>query len=149
MRVWLALTTLVRVHVVPNGIFHADAPPLARASAANKVIGFLGDMSYGPNISVALLLAERIFPRIRSRLGDATLLIIERDPVPSIRRLDGPAISVTGTVENIWPYVARANIFVFPMFEESGLQNKILEAMLCRGPGCDYSDRCRRHWRNY
>ena len=149
MRVWLALTTLVRVHVVPNGIFHADAPPLARASAANKVIGFLGDMSYGPNISAALRLAERIFPRIRSRLGDATLLIIERDPVPSIRRLDGPAISVTGTVENIWPYVARANIFVFPMFEESGLQNKILEAMLCRGPGCDYSDRCRRHWRNY
>lgn len=125
---------MAQVHVVPNGIFHADAPPLARASASNKVIGFLGDMSYGPNISAALRLAERIFPRIRSTLGDATLLIIGRDPVPSIRRLDGAAIRVTGTVENIWRYVASANIFVFPMFEGSGLQNKILEAMYAAVP---------------
>ena len=79
---------MARVHVVPNGIFHADAPPMAKAPASNKVIGFLGDMSYVPNISAALRLAERIFPRIRSRLGDAKLLIIGRDPVPSIRRLD-------------------------------------------------------------
>ncbi len=91
-------------------------------------------MSYEPCISAALRLAERIFPRIRSRLGDATLLIIGRDPVPSIRRLDGAAISVTGTVENIWPYVVSANIFVFPMFEGSGLQNKILEAMYAGVP---------------
>jgi glycosyltransferase involved in cell wall biosynthesis len=125
---------MARVHVVPNGIFHADAPALAKASASNKVIGFLGDMSYAPNISAALRLAERIFPRIRSKLGDATLLIIGRDPAPSIRRLSGDAISVTGTVENIWPYIARANIFVFPMFEGSGLQNKILEAMYAGVP---------------
>jgi polysaccharide biosynthesis protein PslH len=125
---------MARVHVVPNGIFHADAPPLAKASASNRVIGFLGDMSYVPNISAALRLAERIFPRIRSTLGEATLLIIGRDPAPSIRRLDGGAISVTGTVENIWPYIASANIFVFPMFEGSGLQNKILEAMYAGVP---------------
>ena len=125
---------MARVHVVPNGIFHADAPSLAKASASNKVIGFLGDMSYQPNISAALRLAEHIFPRIRSTLGDTTLLIIGRDPVPSIRRLDGTAIRVTGTVENIWPYIASANIFVFPMFEGSGLQNKILEAMYAGVP---------------
>jgi glycosyltransferase involved in cell wall biosynthesis len=125
---------MARVHVVPNGIFHADAPTLAKASASNKVIGFLGDMSYPPNISAALRLAERIFPRIRSTLGDATLLIIGRDPAPSIRRLNGAAISVTGTVENIWPHIASANIFVFPMFEGAGLQNKILEAMYAGVP---------------
>ena len=125
---------MARVHVVPNGIYHADAPPLAKASESNKVIGFLGDMSYLPNISAALRLAERIFPRIRSTLGDATLLIIGRDPAPSIRLLDGAAISVTGTVENIWPYIASANIFVFPMFEGAGLQNKILEAMYAGVP---------------
>lgn len=130
----VATDDMARIHVVPNGIFHADAPPLERASASNKVIGFLGDMSYVPNISAALRLAERIFPRIRSRLSDATLLIIGRDPAPAIRGLDGCAIRVTGTVENIWPYVAGANIFVFPMFEGSGLQNKILEAMFAGVP---------------
>jgi glycosyltransferase involved in cell wall biosynthesis len=130
----LGTDDMARVHVVPNGIFHADAPPLTKAPASNKVIGFLGDMTYVPNISAALRLAERIFPRIRSKLGDARLLIIGRDPVPSIRRLDSAAIKVTGTVENIWPYVASANVFVFPMFEGSGLQNKILEAMFAGVP---------------
>jgi glycosyltransferase involved in cell wall biosynthesis len=125
---------MARVNVVPNGIFYADAPSLEKASTSSKVVGFLGDMSYVPNISAALRLAEQIFPRIRSTLADATLLIIGRDPVPSIRRLNGGAISVTGTVSNIWPYIASANIFVFPMFEGSGLQNKILEAMYAGVP---------------
>jgi glycosyltransferase involved in cell wall biosynthesis len=125
---------MTRVHVVPNGIFHADMPPVVNVSAAGNVIGFLGDMSYPPNISAALRLAERIFPRVRSTLRDASLLIIGRDPAPAIRRLDGGEITVTGTVDNIWQYVARANVFVFPMFEGAGLQNKLLEAMYAKVP---------------
>ena len=104
-----------RVHVVPNGIFHADAPALAGAARPGRVVGFLGNMSYPPNVSAALRLAHRVFPRIQSRLTDATLLIIGRDPAPEIRQLAGPAISVTGTVDDIWPQITRANVFVFPM----------------------------------
>ena len=122
------------VHVVPNGIFHADAPALAGASPANRTIGFLGEMSYQPNVSAALRLANRIFPRIQTILADTTLLIIGRDPVAEIRRLQGPRISVTGTVDSIWPYITRANVFVFPMIEGAGLQNKILEAMYAGVP---------------
>ena len=125
---------MARVHVVPNGIFHADTPPLAKDSSAENVIGFLGDMSYQPNISAALRLAERIFPRIQSCIQDASVLIIGRDPAPPIKRLDSAHISVTGTVANIWPFIARSSIFVFPMFEGAGLQNKILEAMYAGVP---------------
>ncbi len=85
-------------------------------------------MSYGPNISAALRLAGTNISAKPVETGDATWLIIGRDPIPSIGRLDGPAFSVTGTVENIWCYVARANIFVFLMFEGSGLENNILDA---------------------
>jgi len=123
-----------RVHVVPNGIFHDDAPPIASALPFGRIIGFLGNMSYEPNVSAALRLAQRIFPRILSRLGNATLLIIGRDPAPAISQLAGPAISVTGTVDNIWPHILRADVFVFPMIEGSGLQNKILEAMYAGVP---------------
>lgn len=123
-----------RVHVIPNGIFYADAPPLATTPASGRTIGFLGNMAYPPNISAALRLAQRIFPRILATLADATLLIIGRDPAPAISQLAGPRISVTGTVDNIWPYIARANVFVFPMIEGTGLQNKILEAMYASVP---------------
>ena len=118
-----------RIHVLPNGIFHEDAVPFARPSPATRTIGFLGNMAYAPNISAAVRLAQRVFPRIQATLSDATLLIIGRDPAPEVRQLAAPRISVTGTVDNIWPYIARANVFVFPMIEGTGLQNKILEAM--------------------
>jgi polysaccharide biosynthesis protein PslH len=123
-----------RVHVVPNGIFHADAPPLATAPASGRTIAFLGNMAYPPNISAALRLAQRIFPRVLTRMADATLLIIGRDPAPAVSQLAGPRISVTGTVDNIWPYITRANVFAFPMIEGTGLQNKILEAMYAGVP---------------
>jgi glycosyltransferase involved in cell wall biosynthesis len=91
-------------------------------------------MAYPPNISAALRLAQRIFPRILTTLADATLLIIGRDPAPAISQLAGPRISVTGTVDNIWPYIMRVNVFAFPMIEGTGLQNKILEAMYAGVP---------------
>jgi polysaccharide biosynthesis protein PslH len=123
-----------RIHVVPNGIFHADAPPMTQAAPSGRIIGFLGGMCYQPNISAVLRLAERIFPRILASLADAKLLIIGRDPAPEIKRLQSPAITVTGTVDNIWSWIARANIFVYPMIEGAGLQNKILEAMYAGVP---------------
>jgi polysaccharide biosynthesis protein PslH len=123
-----------RIHVVPNGIFHADAPPMTKAAHSGRIIGFLGDMSYQPNVSAVLRLAHRLFPRVLTVLADATLLVIGRNPVRAIRQLASPAISITGTVDNIWPYIARANIFVFPMIEGTGLQNKILEAMYAGVP---------------
>ena len=123
-----------RIHVVPNGISHADAPAITKAATSGRVIGFLGGMCYQPNISAVLRLAERIFPRILASLADARLLIIGRDPAPEITRLQSPAITVTGTVDNIWSWIARANIFVYPMIEGAGLQNKILEAMYAGVP---------------
>ncbi len=125
---------LPRIHVVPNGIFTADAPPMAKAPLPNRVIGFLGDMSYQPNISAVLRLAQRIFPRILASLADARLLIIGRDPAPAIKQLRSRTITVTGTVDNIWPYIAQANVFVYPMIEGTGLQNKILEGMYAGVP---------------
>jgi glycosyltransferase involved in cell wall biosynthesis len=123
-----------RIHVIPNGIFDADAPPFTRQANGSSVIGFLGHMSYPPNVSATLRLVQRIFPRVLKELADAELLIIGRDPAPEIAQLRSPTINITGTVENIWPYIARADIFVFPMIEGAGMQNKILEAMYAGVP---------------
>jgi polysaccharide biosynthesis protein PslH len=124
-----------RVHVIPNGISFADAPvSLPAAPHDSRVIGFLGDMSYQPNISAVLRLARSILPQILVDVGDARLLIIGRDPAPVIRALESATITVTGTVKDIWSYITRATVFVFPMFEGAGLQNKILEAMYAEVP---------------
>jgi polysaccharide biosynthesis protein PslH len=119
-----------RVHVVPNGVFLDGAPrESSRPAPSGRTIGFLGDMSYPPNVSAARRLALRILPLVRATLDDVTLLIIGRNPAQTVLDLRNSAVKVTGTVEDIWPYLARVNAFVFPMAEGSGLQNKILEAM--------------------
>jgi glycosyltransferase involved in cell wall biosynthesis len=122
------------VHVVPNGLFLEDAPAAARPRHAGRVLGFLGNMAYQPNVSAVLRLATRILPRLRSRWPDATLLVIGRAPPPAVLALAGPAVTVTGEVDEIWTHLAAADVFVFPMIEGAGLQNKILEVMHAERP---------------
>jgi glycosyltransferase involved in cell wall biosynthesis len=98
-------------------------------------IGFLGSMSYQPNIDACLFLVTSIFPRIRKLRPDIHLYIIGRDPGRElIRQCRDPQIHITGEVENIWDYVRSVDAFVFPMLTGAGLQNKILEAMYAGKP---------------
>lgn len=124
-----------RIHVIPNGVStpQGSLTP-SRGSRDRPIIGFVGDMSYVPNISAVLRLANRIFPRIRQKLGNAELLIIGRNPTPEIRRLQSGSVTITGEVQDIWEFISRVTVFAFPMTEGAGLQNKILEAMYAGVP---------------
>ena len=115
------------VDVIPNGVYFADfASDGAAGSRAGMTLGFLGNMAYPPNIAAAGRLA-----RIFERLPDSSyrLMIIGRDPVEKVRALASDRVQVTGTVDNIWPYVHSVDCFVFPMLSGAGQQNKVLEAM--------------------
>jgi glycosyltransferase involved in cell wall biosynthesis len=119
-----------RIHVVPNGVSAPDTPlefPVARHTG--RTMAFLGNMAYPPNVSAALRLARDIFPQVRRVLPETRLLIVGRNPVEEIRSLARDSITVTGEVEQIWPLLSQADVFVFPLTEGAGLQNKILEAM--------------------
>lgn len=117
-----------RIGVIPNGLFlqdHSDE----KVDYGCKTIGYLGHMGYPPNIRAALRLYS-IFKARRDMLPNSKLVIIGRDPAPEILALaEDTDVVVTGTVENIWPYVNGVDLFAFPMEIGSGQQNKLLEAM--------------------
>ena len=118
------------VHTVPNGLFVGSEPAAKVAERpAGRVIGFLGNMAYRPNISAVVRLATRIFPQVLESLPHADLLVIGRSPPPQVSALQSSRVTVTGEVAEIWEHVARATLFVFPMIEGAGMQNKILEVM--------------------
>lgn len=117
-----------RIQVIPNGIYLAGEE-LTAAEPATRSLGFLGNMGYSPNIRACLRLHESVFVPLRREFSDLRLLIIGREPVPDVSALSGPDVEVTGTVESIWPHIARVSVFVYPMVAGAGLQNKILEAM--------------------
>jgi glycosyltransferase involved in cell wall biosynthesis len=62
-------------------------------------------------------------------LPDARLLVIGRSPPREVCALQSDRVNVTGEVAEIWEHVAGADVFVFPMIEGAGMQNKILEVM--------------------
>lgn len=128
-------STLARkVEVFPNGVFLGDFAG-SREPAANDgsepvvTLGFLGHMGYQPNIEAAQRL-YRIFAAVRASDRGVRLLIIGRDPAPEVKALAAKeGVEVTGSVADIWEYIAKVDIFVFPMVSGAGQQNKVLEAM--------------------
>jgi glycosyltransferase involved in cell wall biosynthesis len=60
---------------------------------------------------------------------------VGQDPPQEIRALDQhPAVTVTGTVEDMRPYLQRATVAVAAVTYGAGIQNKVLEAMACGTP---------------
>lgn len=123
---------------LPNGVLFDDYEPEAveipGIGSGDFVLGYLGNMAYGPNIQAAAR-AARILESVQTRVPNAQLLIIGRAPAPEVQELgERPGVTVTGTVDRIWPYVNRADVFVFPLQTGAGQQNKVLEAMFAGKP---------------
>lgn len=114
-----------RMHVIPNGIDTEYYQPQSKASKRVDVL-FAGNMGYYPNIKAAQYLIQEIKPLIRESYR---WQIAGARPDPKVRRLAAPDIEITGWVEDIRTAYAEAKLFVAPIREGAGLQNKILEAM--------------------
>ena len=128
------------VHVIPNGVDTAYFNPKqlmagANASVAPRTITFVGDMSYFPNEEAASYFARSVLPLIRVQATDARFLIVGRNPSRHVRDLSRiGGVTVTGSVPDVRPYLARTHVSVAPFSIASGIQNKILEALACGVP---------------
>lgn len=122
------------IDVLPNGVdleyfrdTHQERRPF------NLV--FLGKMSYHANVAAALYLYRQIMPLIWKFRSEVTLTIVGSNPPKAIRRLaDDRRVEVTGYVNDVRPYVQRAEVMLCPMIYSVGIQNKVLEAMAMGTP---------------
>ena len=95
---------------------------------------FMGAMDYWPNVDAVTWFASEALPRLRQRWPQLRFHIVGRSPTPAVRALAGDAVSVTGTVPDVRPYVQHAAAVVAPMRLARGIQNKVLEAMAMARP---------------
>jgi len=123
------LNPTLPISVIPNGVdalfFSADST----AAVPNRIV-FTGNMSYPPNVVAATFLARQLLPRLREGQPNAHVVIVGRDPhadVTELAALDG--VEVTGTVDDIRPWLRSARVFACPMLSGTGIKNKLLEAM--------------------
>lgn len=103
--------------------------------AEQKILVFTGAMDYWANGDAVRWFARHVFPAIKARVPDARFYIVGARPPEAVRCLTAlEGVRVTGTVQDIRPYLAHAHTAVAPLQVARGLQNKVLEAMAMARP---------------
>ena len=121
--------------MVPSGFdpesFRArpDAPPREPARLL-----FLGSMDYGPNVEAVQRFVRESLPAIRAERPETVLEIVGAHPTAEVRALARPGVIVTGRVETVQPYLARASALVVPLAIGGGTRLKIVEALALATP---------------
>ena len=123
------------ISVVPNGVDLEYFYPGEVSEREAATVVFSGKMSYHANVTMALYLANEIMPHVWENCPEAKLIIAGKDPPSNILALQqNPAITITGTVKDIRPYLRGASVAAVPLIYGAGMQNKVLEAMACGTP---------------
>jgi glycosyltransferase involved in cell wall biosynthesis len=108
-----------------------------------RFLVFVGMLDYYPNVDGICRFATEVFPVLRRRNPNIELFVVGRSPTREVQRLgvrDG--IIVTGAVDDVRPYLARAQAVVVPLRIARGVQNKVLEALAMGKPVLASEEAC-------
>jgi len=126
-----------RLQVVPCGVdldyFSPSGEPRAPATLV-----ITGKMSYHANATAVVRFVEDVMPRVWATLPGTQVLIVGKDPPREVVRLQDAGgagrVVVTGTVDDIRPFLRTATLAIAPIQYGVGVQNKVLEAFACGTP---------------
>lgn len=126
---------IFRVQGVDSQFFNPALDCESPYPADTPVFVFAGAMDYWPNVHAAMWFAKSVFPGIRKQIKNARFYVVGMNPGNEVVKLsDIEGVYVTGSVDDIRPYVRCATISVAPLRIARGIQNKVLEAMAMAKP---------------
>ena len=121
-----------RISVVPACV---DPIPTAYSPPEPDTALFFGNLRTASNQDMAIWLATRIWPMVRTQVRSARLRICGIEAPPRVRRLGSRAgVDFVGSVESMADEVSRAWLTVCPLRFGSGVQNKVLESLASGTP---------------
>jgi len=135
------------VTVVPNGVdltFLQPGVVPPQPGLSRNALVFTGKMDYRPNVDAVLWFVDAVLPLILEQAPDAHFYVVGQQPHARLARLaEHPAVTLTGRVPDVRPYIAGAGVYVVPLRIGGGTRLKVLEAMAMGRPivstrlGCD------------
>lgn len=120
--------------VVKNGVDLEYFRPASDVVQRERCV-FVGALDYLPNVQGIGWFCREVWPRVIRLHPAATLEIVGRNPVASVRSLSTLAgVRVVGTVPDVRPHLSAASVAVIPLQIARGIQNKVLEALAMAKP---------------
>jgi glycosyltransferase involved in cell wall biosynthesis len=128
--------------VAPNGVDtdyyrHCSKGLPSELSEWHPTLVYMGAMHLATNVDAVLFLYREIVPLVLRHLHRLRLLIVGRNPDSRVRKLRSTPrieVEVTGTVEDVRPYLEKADVFVAPLLYGGGTKLKVLQAMSMQLP---------------
>jgi glycosyltransferase involved in cell wall biosynthesis len=118
--------------IVPNGVdcdYFTNTAPFQEES---RTLVFTGLMEYKPNIDAVTYFCEQVLPYILLVYPDLAFYIVGARPTAEVKQLSDRypgVVNVTGSVEDVRPYLQKATLCVVPLRNGGGTRLKILEAL--------------------
>ncbi len=117
------------IHHVPTGVdvgyFKANGTPEDPAELV-----FTGSMDWHPNEDAIRHFIGEILPHIKREMPRAKFTVVGRNPSGELRRsAERAGVRVTGTVDDVRPYIDAAAVYVVPLRIGGGTRLKVFEAL--------------------
>lgn len=137
----------IRAEVIANGVdvdyFRAGG---LQQTPGNLVMA--SGMNWFPNRDAVLYMCDEIWPRLCAKMPDLSWTVVGASPPQRLLDLarHDSRITVTGFVDDVRPYLDRAEIYLCPMRDGGGTRLKILDALAMSKPivsttlGCEGID---------
>lgn len=121
-----------RTAVLANGVdvdYFRRQSPLSAVERGHLIM--VSGMNWFPNRDAVLYMAESVWPELSRRLPEARLTIVGASPPQAILDLAArdPRVTATGFVDDVRPYMERAQVYLCPMRDGGGTRLKILDAL--------------------
>ena len=133
-RGWAA-SDRARIRVIPNGVDTTHFAPLPLPDVPDRVLISGNLASFDTAFSMKWFL-QAVLAKIRRHVPTATVEVVGRDPLPSLRSLTGRIrdVKLWGYVPDLRLHLAQASVYVAPLLLGSGAKNRVLEAMAMGRP---------------
>lgn len=114
----------------PTGADTGFYRPEDRTAVEPKSLLFVGFFKHIPNVEGILYFCREIYPLVKQKVPEVRLYVVGANPPPEVREFaQDPSITITGFVDDLRVYYAKASVFVVPIKRGAGTRVKIFEAM--------------------
>ncbi|HEY0715757.1 MAG TPA: glycosyltransferase, partial [Polyangia bacterium] len=123
---------------IPTGVdsdYYQPMPGPNGGEGEGNDLVFTGSMDWLPNVDGITWFANEILPLLRRELP-VKVWVVGRKPSAAVKELAArhPDIEVTGTVDDVRPYIGRGRVYIVPLRIGGGTRMKIYEAMAMGKP---------------